>query len=532
MGIYLNPGNQGFKESVNSKIYIDKTRLISYTNECLNTEQKYVCVSRPRRFGKSMTLKMLAAYYGSGYDSVKLFEPYKISEDESFKEYINKYNVLFINMSDFLDRDSTKKMIINLKSEIMEELYEKYSEYITNSNMELNTALQKIYVKTGKQFVFLIDEWDCVMRVKYVNQEQQRDYLDFLRKLLKDKMYVALAYMTGILPIKKYGEHSALNMFDEYSMTNAVPISEFTGFTNIEVKELCDCYGVSFDKTNKWYNGYTVDGISIFNPKSVVSVMLRKRFDSYWNFTETYDALKVYICMNMDGLRDKVIRMIAKEEIEVDTTSFQNDMTTFKSSDDILTLLIHLGYLTYNFETGRAKIPNDEVALEYIKSIRDGGWENVINAINASNELLIATLEKDTDKVSEILEKVHADNTSILQYNDENSLSCVISLAYYSAKKDYVIYRELPSGIGYADIVFVPRKGVNLPAIIVELKYDKSIKAAINQIHDRNYMDCLKDYSGEMLLVGINYDKNTSGKRHSCVIEEWQCDVKNEKLDK
>ena len=529
MGIYLNTGNRGFEESVNSKIYVDKTELIAYTNECLNTKQKYICVSRPRRFGKSMTLEMLAAYYGSGYDSYSLFEPYKIAQDKSFKKYLNKYNVIYINMVDFLDRDNVNKLISSLKTEITKELYEEYSDYFINANIDLNIVLQKIYIKTDKKFVFLIDEWDCVMRVKSVSHEQQRDYLDFLRKLLKDKTYVALAYMTGILPIKKYGEHSALNMFDEYSMTNAVPISEFTGFTDQEVKELCNCYGVSFEKTNKWYNGYTVDGISVYNPKSVVSVMFRRRFDSYWNFTETYDALKVYICMNMDGLRDKVIRMIAKEEIEVDTTSFQNDMTTFKSADDVLTLLIHLGYLTYDYKTRKAKIPNDEVALEYVKSIKDGGWENVMNAINSSNELLNATLAKDTEKVSEILEKVHADNTSILQYNDENSLSCVISLAYYSARKDYVMYRELPSGIGYADIVFVPRNGVSLPAIIVELKYNKSIKAAINQIHDRNYMDCLKDYSGKMLLVGINYDKNTKGKRHGCVIEEWQCDVKNAK---
>lgn len=524
MGIYLNTGNQGFQESINSKIYVDKTELITYTNECLNTEQKFICVSRPRRFGKSMTLKMLAAYYGRGYDSYSLFEPYKIAKDKNFKKYLNKYNVIYINMIDFLDRDNVNKMISNLKTEIMEELYEEYNDYLTNANMELVKAFQKIYIKTNQKFVFLIDEWDCIMRVKSVSHEQQKDYLDFLRKLLKGKTYVALAYMTGILPIKKYGEHSALNMFDEYSMTNALPISKYTGFTNDEVKELCNCYDISFEQVNKWYNGYTVDDIAIYNPKSVVSVMLRKRFDSYWNFTETYDALKTYICMNIDGLRDKVIRMIAKEEIKVNITSFQNDMTTLKSSDDVLTLLIHLGYLTYDFKTEKVKIPNDEVELEYLKSIKDGGWENIINAINSSSELLKATLEKDTNKVSEILEKVHADNTSILQYNDENSLSCVISLAYYFAKKDYVMYRELHSGTGYADIVFVPRNGISLPAIIVELKYNKSIKAAIDQIHDRNYMNCLKDYKGKMFLVGINYDKNTTGKKHSCIIEEWWCE--------
>ena len=521
MGIYLNSGNQGFRESINSQIYIDKTGLISYANKCLNTRQKFICVSRPRRFGKSMTLEMFAAYYGSGCDSRALFEPYKIAKDKNFEEHLNRYDVIYVNMVDFLDREKPEEMLKYLKSEIMEELYEEYGTYLKSPDMELVTALQKIYVKTSKQFVFLIDEWDCVMRVKGISLEQQTLYLDFLRKLLKDKTYVALAYMTGILPIKKYGEHSALNMFDEYSMTNAVPVSEFTGFTEEEVKGLCERYKVSFEETSKWYNGYTVDGISIYNPKSVVSAMLRKRFDSYWNFTETHDALKVYICMNMDGLRDKVIRMIAKEHVMVDTTSFQNDMTTFESADDVLTLLIHLGYLTYDFETKKARIPNDEVALEYVKSIKDGGWEHVMKAINSSNELLEATLAKDADRVAELLEQVHADSTSILQYNDENSLSCVISLAYYAARKDYVMYRELPAGTGYADVVFLPRNGTALPPIIVELKYDKSIAAAIAQIHDRNYMDCLKDYTGKMLLVGINYDAKSTGKKHNCVIEEW-----------
>lgn len=527
MGIYLNPGNQGFRESTNSKIYIDKTGLITFTNECLNTEQKFICVSRPRRFGKSITLKMLTAYYGRDCDSRELFAKYKISQDKDFSKYINQFNVINVNMVDFVDREKTEEMVGELTGQLTKELLKEYGDIISKDD-RLIDMLAQIYNQTGRQFVFLIDEWDYIMRIKGVPLDMQIKYLDFLRKLLKDKTYVALAYMTGILPIKKYGEHSALNMFDEYSMMNAVPISEFTGFTEAEVKELCEQYGVSFEETSKWYNGYTVDGISVYNPKSVVSTMMKKRFDSYWNFTEVYDALKVYICMNMDGLKDKVIRMMAREEIEVDTTAFQNDMTTFRSADDVLTLLIHLGYLTYNYKTCKARIPNDEVMYEYIKSIKDGGWEKVMQAINCSNELIQATLNRDEEKVADILEQVHADNTSILEYNDENSLSCVISLAYYASKKDYVMYRELPAGTGFADVVFVPRKGTSLPAIIVELKYNKSIKAAIAQIHDRKYMDCLKDYTGEMLLVGINYnrDANASGgvtkKKHSCIIETWE----------
>ena len=518
MGVYLNSGNQGFRESINSQIYIDKTGLISYTNKCLNTKQKFICVSRPRRFGKSTTLKMFAAYYGSGYASRELFESYKIAKDKSFDEHLNKYNVIDINMVDFLERKKPEEMINYLVKRLKKDLSRVYGD-IVDLDENLTGLFEDIYYETGKQFIFLIDEWDCVMRMKGVSLEQQTLYFDFLRKLLKDKTYVALAYMTGILPIKKYGEHSALNMFDEYSMTNAVPISEFTGFTEEEVRGLCEQYNISFEETRKWYNGYTVDGISIYNPKSVVSVMLRKDFGSYWNATETYDALKVYICMDMDGLKDKIIKMIAGELVEVNTLKFQNDMTTFKSADDVLTLLVHLGYLTYDKYRKSARIPNYEVSGEFINSIEDGGWEYVMNAINLSNELLKATLAKDTDRVAKILEQVHTDSTSLFKYNDENSLSCVISLAYYAAQKDYVMYRELPAGTGYADVVFVPRSGVVSPAIIVELKYNKSIKAAIDQIHDRKYMDCLKDYSGKVLLVGINYDSKSTGKKHSCVIE-------------
>lgn len=521
MGIYLNPGNQGFLRAVNSEIYVDKTGLIAYTNKCINTEQEYICVSRPRRFGKSMALQMLAAYYGRECSSKKLFEAYQIAKDKSFYTHLNQYNVIYINIADFLDREKPGEMVGFLVKRLSGEFVRAYGD-ILNPKEHLVNMMEDIYAKTGMQFIFLIDEWDCMMRIKGVEPDQQIGYLDFLRKLLKDKPYVALAYMTGILPIKKYGEHSALNMFDEYSMMNAVPISEFTGFTQQEVKELCGRYQISFDEVCRWYDGYTVDDLSVFNPKSVVSAMLRKRFDSYWNFTETYDALKAYICMNMDGLRDKVTRMISKEAVTVDTTSFQNDMATLKSADDVLTLLIHLGYLTYDYRTQKAKIPNDEVALEYLKSIKDGGWENVINAIQASEELMRAILEKEESRVAQILEQVHEDNTSILKYNDENSLACVISLACYAAKKDYVMYRELPAGVGYADVVFVPRSGVFRPAIVVELKYDRSIKAAIDQIHSRKYMDCLKGYSGKMLLVGINYNKNSAEKKHECIIEEWQ----------
>ena len=273
MGIYLNPGNRGFWESVRSEIYVDKTGLLAVTNQYMNTEQKFICVSRPRRFGKSMALKMLAAYYGRGCDSRELFAGLKIAEHESFPEHLNRYNVIYLNMQQFLIEAAPGKAMEYLEQEVLEELSEEYEEILRGREMGLAAALRKIYVKTDKQFIFLIDEWDCIMRERQESEGLQRQYLDFLRNLLKDQQYVALAYMTGILPVKKYGLHSALNMFREYSMTNQRNFEEYTGFTEEEVKALCQRFGMDFAEASSWYDGYKFRKYQhVYNPKSVVAV--------------------------------------------------------------------------------------------------------------------------------------------------------------------------------------------------------------------------------------------------------------------
>ena len=339
--------------------------------------------------------------------------------------------------------------------------------------------------------------------------------MNFLRNLLKDQSYVAFAYMTGILPIKKYGEHSAINVFYEYSMTDASPIEEFTGFTEKEVQGLCEQYQMSFEQVKQWYDGYCVDGISIYNPKSVVEAMLRGKFSNYWTKTETYEALKEYIELNQDELRDKIIQMIAGECVRINPNKFQNDMTTFHSADDVLTLLVHLGYLMYDEQEQTVWIPNREVQQEFINSIEDGGWESVMRAIGQSVTASNHCWTRET--VADLIEQAHQANTSILKYNDENSLSCVISLAYYSAQKNYTLYREIPAGKGFADIVFEPKRSCNLPALIVELKWGHAVEEAIEQIKQKNYIDCLKNYRGEVLLVDVNYDKD---KHHTCKIKK------------
>ena len=517
MGIYLNAGNIDFQQALNSKIYVDKSMLIEYANSVIYTEQKFICVSRPRRFGKSMAANMLTAYYSCGCDSKEMFCQLKIAESESFEKHLNQYNVIRLDIQKFANRTENVSDMLNLLQKRVINEIEKNFE-ISDSEIDLPFVLEEIFDTNQKPFVFIIDEWDCILRDKKNSSEDQKTYLNFLCDLFKGQSYVALAYMTGILPIKKYGKHSAINMFTEIAMTNPRELAEFTGFTETEVKLLCKEYEMSFDETKRWYDGYNLKGMSIYNPRSVVMSMTGHDYDNYWTSTETYEALKVYIEMNFDGLKDKVIKLIAGAKIEINPRKFQNDMTTLRSADDIFTLLVHLGYLTFDFYTKEVWIPNSEVAQEFINSIEDGGWEEVMKAIKVSDELLKATLNCDEEKVAELIDKAHSDNTSILKYNDENSLSCVISLAYYSARKTYTIERELPAGKGYADLFFRPRKNNSNSAMIVELKYDKSAEGAIEQIKKKQYTDCLKDYFGEVLLVGINYDKDN--KRHTCKIEK------------
>ena len=526
MGIYLNPRNDGFKEAIRSEIYVDKTGLIACTNKYLGTEQKYICVSRPRRFGKSMALKMLAAYYSCDCDSRGLFAGLKIERDPTFEENLNRYNVIFLNMQQFLIRARSQDVTDYMEQMVISELRDIYGELFSEKETILAAALEQIYVKTKKKFVFLIDEWDCVMRERQESEDLQKQYLDFLRNLLKDQTYVALAYMTGILPVKKYGQHSALNMFWEYSMIDQGFFEEYTGFTETEVKELCEKYAMDYVETGSWYDGYRLTKFRhVYNPKSVVEAMHRRKFSNYWTSTESYDALKLYMDLDFDGLRKNIVQMLGWQQIKVNTLSFQNDMRNFRTKDDVLTLLIHLGYLAFDSEKEEAFIPNREIVREFENAMSVGGWPEVMRVLKASEKLLEDTLRCDGKSVAEGLDRAHTEVASILTYNDENSLGCAIGLTYYSARKDYKLIRELPAGHGYADVVFLPLPFCDKPALVVELKYDQSAETALSQIKDRKYPQALEGYSGEVLLVGVNYDKDNKNKPHSCVIEKLVYDV-------
>ena len=521
MGIYLNPGNNKFKRAVNSDIYVDKTGLIKYTNSIVNTLQSCVCVSRPRRFGKSMAADMLTAYYSKGCDSRELFSSLEIAKDESFEEHLNKYDTIFLNMQEFLSRSSNvKELLERVEGKVIRELKKQYPDVELYDENDLAETMQDIFAESECPFIVIIDEWDCIFREFKHDKAAQEIYLDFLRDLLKDKEYIYLAYMTGILPIKKYGTHSALNMFDEFSMIDPGPLAEYVGFTEKEVEALCQKYQMDINEIKNWYDGYSFEEVeSVYSPKSVVSCMRLGKLGNYWNQTETFEALQIYIDMNFEGLRDDILSMIAGETVPVNTRSFTNDMTTFRTEDDVLTLLIHLGYLGYRYADKTVFIPNEEIRSEYVSAIAVSDWGEVSKALKNSADTLQAIWQGREEQVAEGIRQAHFE-TSHLQYNDENALSYTISLALYAARNFYTVHRELSGGKGFADIVYVPRKRfLDKPALVVELKWDKNAEGAIQQIKEKEYCRSLEEYKGNLLLVGINYDKKT--KEHVCKIEEY-----------
>ena len=522
MGIYLNPGNNKFKRAVNSDIYVDKTGLIKYTNSIVDTLQSCVCVSRPRRFGKSMAADMLTAYYSKGCDSRELFSGLEIAKDESFEEHLNKYDTIFLNMQEFLSRSSNvKELLERVEGKVIRELKKQYPDVELYDENDLAETMQDIFAESECPFIVIIDEWDCIFREFKHDKAAQEIYLDFLRDLLKDKEYIYLAYMTGILPIKKYGTHSALNMFDEFSMIDPGPLAEYVGFTEKEVEALCQKYQMDINEIKNWYDGYSFEEVeSVYSPKSVVSCMRLGKLGNYWNQTETFEALQIYIDMNFEGLRDDILSMIAGETVPVNTRSFTNDMTTFRTEDDVLTLLIHLGYLGYRYADKTVFIPNEEIRSEYVSTIAVSDWGEVSKALKNSADTLQAIWQGREEQVAEGIRQAHFE-TSHLQYNDENALSYTISLALYAARNFYTVHRELSGGKGFADIVYVPRKRfLDKPALVVELKWDKNAEGAIQQIKEKEYCRSLEEYKGNLLLVGINYDKKTQV--HTCKIEQYR----------
>ena len=524
MGTYLNPGNSGFSRMIASD-YVDKTGLISLINGTIGTTKSLTCISRPRRFGKSYAAQMLCAYYDKTCDSHELFENYEITKDKSYEQHICKYDVIYVDMT-YIKQFcyDYKTLVTYLPEKITEELLAAYPDVIPSN--EFPTTLTRVVEHTGNKFIIIIDEWDAPIRE---TPSIEKKYLELLRTMFKSSgttsKIVAAAYMTGILPVKKDGSQSPLSEFREYTMIKPRKYGEYVGFTEKEVKNLCAEHGISLDSMKYWYDGYDFKGVGpVYNPNSVMLAIENDDFDSYWTESSAAEGLMNYISKPYNGLTKTIAELIGGVDVKVDTKGFANDLVTFRGRDDVLTLMIHLGYLAYDSETGTVHIPNEEIKLEFQKAIREVDHAATLERLNESDKLFLDTINGNEEAVAAQIEKIHREETSPLHYNKEDSLRSVIKLAYYTYRDNYLQWEELPAGDGYADMVYLPKHDSGWPVLVIELKWNKSAEGAIDQILTKHYPEALKDCGSEILLVGINYDKDAPAgeRKHECKIIKYQ----------
>ncbi len=532
MGVYINPGNSGFAE-INDSDYVDKTGLIELINQTVEKKNKLTCISRPRRFGKSYAAKMLTAYYDCSCDSHHLFDDKKISKTRDYQEYLNRYNVIYLDITSFISEakaqnQSLRDVPVMIQTAIKRDMAESGFDAIEEESLTeyLVRCVQK---NAGRKFIFIIDEWDAMIREAKGNEAVQQSYLNLLRGWFKNANFtpkaVAAAYMTGILPIKKNGSQSAISDFREYSMIKPRKYGEFVGFTEAEVRGLCEEKGIDFGAMERWYDGYAFKDVgSIYNPNSVMQAIDNHDFDSYWTETSAAEGLLDYISRDYNGLTKTIAELIGGVDVKVCTTGFANDLTTFRGKDDILTLMVHLGYLAYDSVSKTVRIPNEEIKQEFQRSIREVKHPETIRRLTESDRLFADTIRKNQEAVAAQIEKVHAEETAALHYNKEESLRSVIKLAYYTYRDYYIQFEELPAGEGYADILYLPRPDSKWPPLVVELKWNGSAQGAIDQIRKKKYPSVLHNFGGPILLVGITYDKDADAgeKKHTCKIIEYR----------
>lgn len=526
MGKFVNPDNSAFASAVNARLYVDKTGLLEITNSRLDTSDKYICNSRPRRFGKSYAANMLSAYYSRGCDSERLFEQLAIGKSADFKKYLNRFDVIHLDIQWFftnLSQTGNVRDIVSVISGcVIDELRAEFPDVSLDDVSTLPFTLSEVTEMTGRKFIVIIDEWDVLIRDE-VDTSIQDSYIMFLRSLFKGtepSKYLSLAYLTGILPIKKIRTESALNDFDEYTMLHPSVMAPFFGFTDSEVRTLCAQYSGDYDKVSNWYNGYLLSDEHMYNPRAVSRAIRDGEYRSYWSDSGAYESIVPLIEQDFDGLKTSVISLLSGNREPVRTGTFKNDLSNFLNKDDVLTLLIHLGYLGYDEKTGEAFVPDDEVRMELENAVEETKWTEFDSFRRDSDELLDATLDMDPDAVAAGISHVHDTYASIIRYNDENSLSSVLTIAYISSMKYYFApVREMPLGRGFADFVYIPRPEYRqfYPALVVELKWNKNVQTALDQIRDRHYPEPLTSYTGDVLLIGISYDRKT--KQHTCEIE-------------
>ena len=523
MGMYLNPGNMALRQGMNSAVYVDKSLLIAETNRLANTEQKYVCVSRARRFGKTMAGAMLAAYYSKGCDSRELFDQLQISKHPAYEQYLNKLNVVKLDLNAWYSGHHDEPNLIPLiERTLLKEFVKQFPQVDFEDVTSLAQAMMAVYAETEEQFVVIIDEYDVLVRER-VPEALFQSYLRFLNTLFKNADLapaIALAYLTGILPIVRDRVQSKLNLFEEYTMLRSGRLTPYFGFTADEVKGLCAEHGLDYDECCRWYDGYHFRGVGeMFNPNSVVYAIDEQRCDNYWSRTGSYDAVRDYIMLNFDGVKDAVVRMMGGEKVDVSVSSFRNTMDSFLDKNDVFTYLLHIGYLAYDDEAQQCYIPNEEVRQQWVHALSvTDDYKEVVKLLESSKELMNSLLAKDEAALAEALEHVHSTALAPKAYNNEASFQTVLGLAFFYANTKYTVYREAPGGKGYADLVLIPYLP-NIPAVVVELKKGHTAEGALQQIKERRYYEPLTRYEGRILFAGVSYDPDT--RQHTCRIEEW-----------
>jgi len=522
--MFVNVDNRLFQRVRNSE-YVDKSELIALTNNVIDTEEQFICVTRPRRFGKSVTVKMLNAYYSKGCDSKALFSDLKIASSPDFEKHLNQHDVIYLDMTEFADnKDNGNMYLENLDTDVVSELKDTYPECF---DKDKDYSLPEAIFCLKKRFIFIIDEWDFVFREYPNNANLHKNFIDLLRALFKGvgENFVELVYMTGILPIARYNTQSALNNFNEYTILKSSNYSQYYGFTENEVKTLCEKYQLDFETAKFWYNGYKVGEYEIYNPNSIKKLITRREFQSYWSYTSAYGIVTEAINQNFEGLKDDIIRLCSGSTISIsrpEIKSFNTADLKFKNKVAIYIYLVHLGYLGYDDADATIYVPNEETRVELLNSVKENHWPKFESALKLSEQVVAATYNKDSETVATLLSKFHEGKVPALEYNNESALRYVVLMAYLATERDYMApLNEFPTGKGFADIVYLPMSAnaKDKPAIIIELKKDASAKIALEQIKERDYVSRVKEYTDNILLIGINYD--SKNKQHSCVIEEY-----------
>ncbi len=534
MGLFLNciAPYEKYKSLSLSQYFIDKTELLEEFIYGLGGEAQYICITRPRRFGKTVMANMIAAFLGKAEDSSPIFDMLKIAKSKQYYDHLNKYDVIYIDFSEVPENCvSYEQYITRISEGLKSDLAAAYPELQLDINKPVWDILSILFeIKDKQKFVFVMDEWDALFHMPFSTDRDKQDFLLFLKSLLKSKAYVQLAYMTGILPIAKYSDGSELNMFIEYNMATKIRFSEYFGFLDDEVDTLYARYientrkpRITRENLRVWYDGYnTAAGERLYNPRSIVCALKDNQLANYWTSSGTYDSIFGYIKDNIADVRDDLALMLSGESVPADIQEYAATSMELKTRDEIYSAMVVYGLLTY--EDGCVSIPNKELMDSFASMMKkEASLGYVYRLANASMKMLRATLDGDTDTMAEILQYAHNTETPILSYNNETELSAVVNLVYLSARDKYRIEREDKAGKGYVDFIFYPVK-MRDDCIILELKVDHTPDEAIAQIKEKEYalkfkgkLEEISKYKGRILAVGICYSKET--KEHSCKVE-------------